>query len=170
MKLLKIATNPWNWTERLNRSVKDTSPIEKDSSNSNNSAKSYQRYNRISLSRDHFSPETVSVLGWALLTKVDDINLGYGWLFVVLCQGLGDGFGWSLASKMKKGQPNNQIAIYQNYSSKAEKLTTPNFVEIEIFLYKSRSLNMNLKELHQYHPQKKFLFSNPSSILTKLKI
>ena len=104
------------------------------------------------------------------MTKVDDINLGYGWLFVVLCQGLGDGFGWSLASKMKKGRPNNQIAIYQNYSSKAKKLTTPNFVQIEIFLYKSRSLNMNLKELHQYHPQKKILFSNPSSILTKLKM
>ena len=47
------------------------------------------------------------VIGWALLAKVDDINLGYGWLFVVLCQGLGDGFGWSLASKMKKGWPNN---------------------------------------------------------------
>ena len=46
-------------------------------------------------------------LGWALLTKVDDINLGCDWLFVVLCQGLGDGFGWSLASKMKKGWPNN---------------------------------------------------------------
>ena len=52
----------------------------------------------------------VYILGWDLLTKVDDINLGYGWLFVVLCQGLGDGFGWSLASKMKKGHPNNQIA------------------------------------------------------------
>ena len=89
-------------------------------------------------------------LGWALLTKVDDINLGYGWLFVEFCQGLGDGFGWSLASKMKKGRPNNQIAIYQNYSSKAKKLTTPYFVQIEIFLYKSRSLNMNLKKLHQY--------------------
>ena len=71
------------------------------------------------------------------MTKVDDINLGYGWLFVVLCQGLGDGFGWSLASKMKKGRPNNQIAKSQVHSSKAKKLTTPNFVEIEIFLYKS---------------------------------
>ena len=32
--------------------------------------------------------------------------------------------------------------------------------EIEIFLYKSRSLNMKQKKLHQYLSQEKSLFSN----------
>ena len=52
------------------------------------------------------------------------------------------------------------ILKFRFHSTKAEKLTTPDFLEIEIFLYKSSPLNMNLKELHQYLPYEKSLFSN----------
>ena len=39
---------------------------------------------------------------------------------------------------------------FQNPSTKAENLTVLDLAEIENLLYKSRSLNMKQKELHQY--------------------
>ena len=39
---------------------------------------------------------------------------------------------------------------FSKSTNKVKNLTTSNFFEIEIFLYKSRSLNMKQKELHQY--------------------
>ena len=42
------------------------------------------------------------------------------------------------------------ILKFRFHSSEAEKLTTPDFIEIEIFLYKPSALDMNLKELHKY--------------------
>ena len=53
------------------------------------------------------------------------------------------------------------------HSSKVEKLTIPDFLEIEIFLYKSSPLNMNLKEFHQYLSLEKSLFSNGGQDLAK---
>ena len=49
---------------------------------------------------------------------------------------------------------------FQNPSTMAENLTVLDLAEIENLLYKSRSLNMKQKELHQYLSQEKSLFSN----------
>ena len=49
------------------------------------------------------------------------------------------------------------ILKFRFHSTKAENLTTLEFLEIEIFLYKSSTLIINLKELHQYLIGKKFI-------------
>ena len=59
---------------------------------------------------------------------------------------------------------------FQNPSTMAENLTVLDLAEIENLLYKSRSLNMKQKELHQYLSQEKSLFSNPAGILTIAEI
>ena len=46
------------------------------------------------------------------------------------------------------------------YSIEAQNLTTLDFVEIEIFLYKSSMLNIMQKKLHQYLLQEKSFYSN----------
>ena len=53
---------------------------------------------------------------------------------------------------------------------KAENLTPLDLVEIENLLYKSRSLNMKQKELHQYFSKEKSFYSKTTVIFSDPQI
>ena len=59
-------------------------------------------------------------------------------------------FGISVAIIQTRHGPLKATASTVYYSIEAQNLTTLDFVEIEIFLYKSSMLNIMQKKLHQY--------------------
>ena len=62
------------------------------------------------------------------------------------------------------------ISKFSKFTNKVKNLTTSNFLEIEILLYKSRSLNMKQKELHQYLSKEKSFYSKATLIFSDSQI